>query len=186
MGWSGSTRGGVVAFLACVFASAILASGCLLGSSPQPLAGSPDPDTSIDVNGAIGGIHTSDTRRQVEKRLGAGKTISTSTRQRKVGGDYTITRGLYPASQLVVWYAGSSMRPPLVVVILTSSPRYHTADGLRVGSTLAQARHEPSIRCSAQLSDFRCEGGLGYEKPVTGFEVKDGRVVRVFVAAVAD
>src|SRR5438128_1357625 len=154
------------------------ATGCLFGSSSDSSFGKPDPDTLIDLSGAIGGIHTLDTQVAVEKRLGAGKTISTSTRKQKLRGTITFTRVVYPASQLVVWYEGSSTQPPLVVAILTTSPRYHTADGLHVGSTLAHARREPGIHCSAQLSDFTCEGGLGYEKPVTGFKVTDGRVVR--------
>jgi hypothetical protein len=31
-----------------------------------------------------------------------------------------------------------------------------------------------------------CQGGLGYERPVTSFTVRGGRVVRVFMVAVAD
>jgi len=57
---------------------------------------------------------------------------------------------------------------------------------LRVGSTLAAARKTPGIRCSSQVTYFACQGGLGYEKPVTSFTVRDGKVVRVFMAAVAD
>ena len=70
--------------------------------------------------------------------------------------------------------------------VFTTSPRYHTADGFGVGSTLAQARQEPGIRCYAQRSYFACQGGLGYEKPITSFTVRNGEVVRVFMAAVAD
>jgi hypothetical protein len=161
-------------------------SGCSLGSSTNPSFGKLDPNTSINVTGAIGGIHTRDTRTAVEKQLGPGKTISTSTRKQKVGGDYTLTRVLYPASQLVVLYITSASRPTWVFGVFTSSPRYHTADGLGVGSTLAQARHEPGIRCSPQPGYSACQGGLGHEEPISSFTVKNGRVVRVFTAAFAD
>ena len=39
---------------------------------------------------------------------------------------------------------------------------------------------------ASQVTYFACQGGLGYEKPVTSFTVRDGKVVRVFMAAVAD
>ncbi len=70
--------------------------------------------------------------------------------------------------------------------MLPTSPRYHTATGLRVGATLAKARQTPGVRCSYQVTYFACEGGRGYEQPVTSFTVRHGRVVRVFMAAVAD
>lgn len=138
------------------------------------------------MNGVIGGIHTRATRTAVEKRLGAGTTISTSTHKQKIGGTYTLTRVRYPGSQLVVLYVAPLGRPAQVFGVFTTSPRYHTADGLRVGSTLAQARREPGIRCYYQVSYFACQGGLGYEKPILSFTVKNGRVVGVFTAAVAD
>jgi hypothetical protein len=161
-------------------------SGCSFGSSSNSSVGNADPDTAIDVNGVIGGIHTRATRVAVEKRLGAGTTISTSTRKQKIGGTYTLTRVRYSASQLVVLYVASPSQPAEVFGVFTTSPRYHTSDGLRVGSTLAQARHEPGIHCYDQQSYFACQGGLGYEKPILSFTVKNGRVVRVFTAAVAD
>jgi hypothetical protein len=77
-------------------------------------------------------------------------------------------------------------RPSSVAAVITTSTRFHTADGLGVGSTLSQARAERGIRCFDQTTYLACEGGLGYEKPVTSFTVKNGRVVRVFVVAVAD
>jgi hypothetical protein len=70
--------------------------------------------------------------------------------------------------------------------VFTRSPRYHTADGLRVGSTLAQAHREHGIRCYDQPGYLACQGGLGYEKPIVSFTVRGGRVVRVFMAAAAD
>jgi len=151
-------------------------------------AGRIDPDTSIDVTGAIGGIHAGDPRTAVERRLGAGMVISTRSRHqpKRHGGNGTLTTVRYPASQLVVLYVARANRPAEVFSVTTSSPRYHTAVGLRVGSTLAQAQHEPGIRCTAQPGYVACQGGLGYEKPVTSFTVKDGRVVRVSMAAVAD
>jgi hypothetical protein len=174
------------AYLACVLVLVAVASGCSLGSSSNSSVGKADPNTTINVDGVVGGIRARDTRVAVEKRLGAGTTISASTHKQKIGGTYTLTRVRYPASQLVVLYVASPGRPPWVFGVFTTSPRYHTADGLRVGSTLAQAQHEPGIRCYDQQSYFACQGGLGYQKPITSFTVRSGKVVRVFMAAFAD
>lgn len=176
----------MAASLACVLVLMAVSSGCSLGSASSSSVGKVDPNTAINVDGVIGGIHARDTRIAVERRLGAGTTISTSTHKQKIGGTYTLIRVRYPASQLVVLYVTSPGRPAWVFGVFTTSPRYRTADGLRVGSTLAQARHEPGIRCYDQQSYFACQGGLGYEKPITSFTVRHGEVVRVFMAAVAD
>jgi hypothetical protein len=42
------------------------------------------------------------------------------------------------------------------------------------------------VRCLYQVTHFACQGGQGFEKPVTSFTVRNGRVVRAFMAAVAD
>lgn len=147
--------------------------------------GGADPNTLIDVNGAIGGIHTSDTRASVEQTLGSGHTISTVTRHPKTG-TYTLERVAYPVSQLVVLYYSSPHHAARVFGVFTHSPRYHTANGLHVGSTLEQARSEPGVRCSPQNTWIACQASLGYQKPLTSFIVRGGRVVRVFVAAAAD
>ena len=170
----------VVAVLGLLFISG----GCSIidaGDRQQKV----DPNTLIDVRGAIGGIHAGEKRARAERILGRGKVISTTTRHPKSGA-YTLTRVAYPASGLVVMYVQPSQRPPIVFAISTTSRRYHTESGLRVGSTLAEARKTPGIRCSSQVSYFACQGGLGYEKPVTSFTVRNGKVVRVFMAAVAD
>jgi hypothetical protein len=92
----------------------------------------------------------------------------------------------YAASHLVLTYVDTPSRPAWVFLISTTSPRYRTADDLGVGSTLAAARSSSGITCTAQPGYQACQGGRGYEQPVTSFTVKQGRVVRVFVAAVAD
>jgi hypothetical protein len=176
----------MAASLVCSLSLAVVCSGCSIGSSSDSSLGKADPDTFIDVNGSIGGIHIRETRIEVEKRLGAGKTLSTVSRHQKVAGDSTITRINYPASQLVVTYIETSTRPAWVFGVSTTSPRYRTTDGLGVGSTLVQARREPGIRCSVQPGYLACQGGLGYEKPISSFTVRNGHVVSVFAAAVAD
>ena len=162
----------------------LVSSGCAVGDR-SGRDQTVDPHTLIDVRGTIGGIHAGETRPLAERILARGKVISTTTRHPKSGA-YRLARVEYSGSGLVVMYAQPSHRPPIVFGIFTTSRRYHTESGLRVGSTLADARKTPGIRCSSQVTYFACQGGLGYEKPVTSFTVRDGKVVRVFMAAVAD
>jgi hypothetical protein len=169
-----------------IFVLPLLISGCAWGSSASAPLGKPDPNTTIDVTGSIGGVKAREPRVRAERLLGPGELVSTTTHHQEVGGTYTLTRVRYTASQIVIVYITAAARPSIVFGIFTSSPRYHTADGLHVDSTLSQARHESGIHCFNQVSYFACQGGLGYEKPVTSFTVEHGRVVRVFVAAVAD
>jgi hypothetical protein len=170
-----------------LFASlAMLGSGCLGDAGSSSTAGKLDPDHSIVVTGAIGGIHPGQARKAVEARLGHGTTTKTVHRHPKTGPGYTLTTVSYRPSRLTVMYTAPEGRPAIVFGIFTASPRYTTAHGLGVGSAFDAARHEPGIRCSPQPGYQACQGGLGFEKPVTSFTVKDGRVVRVFVVAVAD
>jgi hypothetical protein len=166
--------------LAAATAFALAAAGCSSGHR----AASPDPNTSIDVTGAIGGIRAHELRASVERVLGPGAVLSRVVRPGPP--PYTLIRVRYPASGLGIWYDQARGEPAQVAAIFTTSPRYHTADGLRVGSTLAEARREPGIQCDYQPGYLACQGGLGYQRPVTSFTVRDGRVVRVFMVAVAD
>jgi len=163
----------------------VLVSGACAGADHAARPQTVDAQTLIDVRGAIGGIRAGETRGQAERVLGHGTTISTTTRHPKSGA-YTLARVSYPGSGLVVVYSQPAHRRPIVFGIFTSSRRYHTASGLRVGSTLGQARRTPGVRCFQQSGEVDCQGGLGYEQPVTGFTVRHGRVVDVFMAAVAD
>lgn len=163
---------------------ALVSSGCAAGDQAGRRQ-TVDPHTLIDVRGAIGGISAGETRARAERILGPGNVVFATTRHPKSGG-YTLTRVAYPGSGLVIMYTRPSHRRPIVFDISTTSRRYHTADGLRVGSALAQARRTPGIRCYHQVGYIACQGGLGYEKPVTSFTVRNGKVVRVSMAAVAD
>jgi hypothetical protein len=167
--------------LAAAAALALAAAGCSSGHGGVK----PDPDTSIDVTGAIGGVRALERRSAAERLLGRGEVVSRVTRHPKEGA-YTLIRVRYQASQLLVVYVARPGRSARVAEIFTASPRYRTSDGLRVGSTLARARRERGITCYQQTGYLACQGGLGYEHPVTSFTVRGGRVIRVLMAARAD
>jgi hypothetical protein len=125
-------------------------------------------------------------RTKVEKLLGGGATVP-RRRRTSSGREYVLERVAYASSALTILYVQPRGKPEVVFGVFTPNPRYHTRDGLRVGSTLSAARHADGIRCSPQLGTrFACEGGLGFEKPVSAFYVIDGRVVRFGLVAVAD
>jgi hypothetical protein len=146
------------------------------------------PVPLIVVGGSLAGIHAGETRSAAEGVLGCGHLVSVvrhsdAKRLRTV----TIERVHYLDAGLTVVYgrAGRS-GTTRVMAVFTHSTRYHTASGLRVGSTLSQANRTPGITCTAQLGYEACQGGDGYEKPVTSFTVRNGHVVDVFMAAAAD
>jgi hypothetical protein len=155
----------------------LAAGGCTLASHAGRPAGRRDPNTLIDVTGVIGGIHARESRAAVERVLGRGNVVSTVTRRPRTG-TYTLLHVTYPASRLLILYERDQQRPVGVFGVVTTSSVYHTASGLRVRSSLADARRTPGIRCYDQVTSFACQGGLGYEQPITSFTVSNGRVVR--------
>ena len=64
------------------------------------------------------------------------------------------------------------------------APAQQPADLL--GHDVEHARRVICGRCTDQVGYLACQGGLGYEKPVTSFTVRNGKVVGVFMAAVDD
>jgi hypothetical protein len=140
-----------------------------------------DPNTTIEVGVSIGGVHPGEARAVVERLLGAGKVTSTQVHKRRGRGPVTLTIVRYRASQLVVVYAQAAAVAPYALAVSTTSRRYHTAGGLRVGSTLAETRKTTGISCTAQPTGVACDGGLGFAKPMTTFVVQHDRVIQVFI-----
>jgi hypothetical protein len=163
----------------------LVGAGCALSSHGGHPSGRLDQNTAIDPTGSIGGIRAGETRPAAERVLGAGTQLSESTGRNSTGA-YKLERVSYRTSGLVLVYTQAADGPAQVFAVYTASRRYRTPGGLGVGSTLKVAEHTRGIQCSAQLAQFVCEGGLGYEKPVTVFDVRHDRVYRVFLAAAAD
>jgi hypothetical protein len=164
----------------------VASAACTDSSSADSAAGRFAATVLIDPTGSIGGIVPGETRAQVETQLGEGSVMSHAMRSSS-GRPFLLERIRYIRSALSILYVRPEGKPEVVFGVFTTSPRYHTKDGLHVGSSLDDARQTDGIHCSAQIgSRFSCDGGLGFEKPVTAFDVSDGRVVRVMLAAVAD
>jgi hypothetical protein len=173
--------GGVV-----VIASAV---GLVVAFGGGGHAGSADPNHSIDpVHGAIGGVRVREPRGTAGRLLGRGARVSRRPMQGNTG--YTVEQVRYTASGLDVWYVnepGGTHRS-IVALVSTTARRYRTTDGLGVGSTLAEAQREPALHCSnvSAPTYADCQGGLGYEKPVTTFQIRGGKVSRIIAISVAD
>ena len=105
----------------------------------------------------------------MERLVGPGSVVLTIAPHSKRHG-YTLQHVRYAASRLTVVYTRAGHGRQRVFGVLRTSPRYHT----------------PGVRCFYQVTHFACEGGRGYEQPVTSFTVRHGRVVSAFMAAVAD
>lgn len=164
---------------------AVAAAACT-GGSTRSVDRKPIAHVLIDPNGSIAGIAPGEPRAKVEAQLGEGTTVSHRMRSSS-GRAFLQERIRYPRSGLTVLYVRPQGKPEAVFAVFTASPRYHTRDGLHIGSSLADAQHADEIRCSPQLGTrFACQGGLGFEKPVSGFDVRDGHVVRFALVAVAD
>lgn len=148
-----------------------------------------DSNHGIDpVHGVIGGVRVREPRATAERLLGRGLRVSLKPLHGNAG--YTIEQVRYAASALDVWYVTetSGQRRSIVALVSTTDRRYHTKDGLGVGSTLAEAQRERALRCSNMSAPTYadCQGGLGYEKPVTNFQVRGGAVARIVATSVAD
>jgi len=170
----------------CMTMVAMAAASCASGGATA--TGSKvrrDSERLIVVGGALGGVRGGETRTAVERLLGSGQTDSV-TRHHYPRRDVSLYRVRYPASGLTIVYGQAGAGRERVAGVISTSPRYHTTTGLRVGATLGIARHTPGIHCTAQRGYVACQGGRGFEQPVTSFTVRNGRVVQVFMAAAAD
>jgi hypothetical protein len=114
-------------------ACAVLLSGC--GSAA--VKGLP-LDRRIALDHGIGVVTFGELKTRVDAALGSGKTT-----HKEQGGFLVI----YPQAGLTVGY-GSYRGKEHVFAILTQSPRYETASGVGVGTTLDELRKRVQVVCN--------------------------------------
>jgi hypothetical protein len=140
---------------------------------PGSGGGNPAPSTMITVS-SLGGIRLGEGKAGVDAALGSGTPASSS-------GGLTVIG--YPAAALVV-----SFKNDRVFSIATGDARYHTADGVGIGSAVAVVRKLLNVSC-LDLGDgaFDCKvddsGGSG-TPPLIDFQGGNGKVQRVEVQSV--
>jgi hypothetical protein len=138
----------------------------------------PGPLTTLIVPPrTLGGISVGDGRRQVEARLGPG---------RRLGIPPHVLRMRYARWGIdeIDYYVPAPGREPRVIVVTTRDPRYHTRQGVRVGSPLSLVSSAAGMHCYNSGAD--CQQGLAYRRPGVVYHLRDGRVRTIALVAFAD
>jgi hypothetical protein len=132
------------------------------------------PSSVIVLNKAIGGVRLGERRASVASVLGeSGRAVI----QSKPSGPPDV-RVSYPSAHLTAVFAGNGSGGK-VIGLLTNSRRFHTSEGIRVGSPVSKVRALPGAQCSA--SGSQCQ--LGFTSaPGTIFVLQGGHVTSVEIS----
>jgi hypothetical protein len=137
-------------------------SGCT-GSAPQQRT---PRNRLIVLDHSIGGIRLDEPRKSVEKAFGPGR----STRRGLVS---------YFGGRLVVDYWFHDQLTTRVGDVETKWDGFHTRSGVHVGSSRQQLR-SLHVDCANGLCGHAA--ALGPDAPGTGFKMRHGRVVQIYIA----
>jgi len=135
------------------------------------------PARAIVLDHSIGAVSILESRAAVDRDLGHGLTLRTSLREHWV-------EVRYRKAALLVGYSSHTTMDPLheqAVVIVTTSPRYTTASGAGVGSSVRAVRSIQGVTCDASSSPQACQHGMAPRKTGTDFAFRDGKVWRVTI-----
>jgi hypothetical protein len=102
----------LVATLACLLAQ----TGCAIGDSHPPQR------TSVITRSSLAGVHLGDSRSAVESIFGNGHVVKHEAHTFRYDAGLTVSYRTAPDGK------------PKVALVWTTSPRFHTASGVRVGS----------------------------------------------------
>jgi hypothetical protein len=145
-------------------------------------------NTLIILDRSIGGVVLREKRVEVERRLGRGLVLHAADQQPPEPRLH-VESVLYTKVGLEVSYVSRddtllSRSNGRVAVVVTRSPRYHTPQGVHVGSPAAAVQSIQGIECGDEL-DLLCQhGGHVHNQPGTSFQLDqpDGNVVTVAIA----
>ncbi len=157
--------------------SGVIACGVAAAITVPLAAGSGSPN-HIVVDHSIGAVSILESRASVERDLGHGLTVKKNASEHWV-------EVRYPKAALLVGYASHTRLDPVheqVVFVVTTSPRYRTASGVGVGSSVAAVRSIRGVTCDANSSPQACQHGMAPRKTGTDFAFRDGKVWRVTIA----
>jgi hypothetical protein len=143
--------------------------------------------TLIVLDRSIGGVALKEQRSDVERTLGRGLVVHTED-QKPPEPPAHGERVLYAKYGLDVWYVSHDATPSerargRVIAVLTKSPRYRTARGLRVGSTAAALRSIRGVNCYHGSTE--CQHGYrALNQPGTTFwlDRPGGSIVEIALA----
>jgi hypothetical protein len=138
----------------------------------------PLPTSRIVLDHSIGAVSILESRAAIERNLGRGLTI-----KKNAGEHWVEVR--YPKAALLVGYASHTKLDPVheqAVFVVTTSPRYRTASGAGVGSSVPAVRSIQGMTCDASSSPQACQHGMAPRRTGTDFAFRNGKVWRVTIA----
>lgn len=89
---------------------------------------------------SIGGISLGEVRSVAESALGKGVVVSATIDRSARPTPERVVKVSYPNAGIVVWWVSGQGHPARAFILQTRSPRYRTATGIGVGSTLVKLR----------------------------------------------
>ncbi len=137
------------------------------------------PRVAIVIDKSIGGVSLKERRSAVERTLGHGVVVKTED-QKPPEPPAHVEVVMYPDGLEVVYVSRTAAQRArgVAIAVLTKSSRYRTKEGVHVGSSLADVRQIPGIKCDGGND---CQHGNTHNKPGTGFAMRGGRVWRIVV-----
>jgi hypothetical protein len=143
---------------------------------------------TIVLDRSIAGVAVGETRASIERRIGPGLVVGGARTDTSTSPPSHVERIRYDAAGLYITYVSRGTTPRLLTgratVLETTWTSFTTAQGVHVGSSLAQVRAIPGTRCFASVV---CQHG--YTKATRGsgtsflVDLARRRVVRIVVSA---
>jgi hypothetical protein len=158
--------------------------GFALAGSGVAARGEVRTSSLIVLDRSIGGAAMGETRPMVEKRLGRGVILSTTTDRSARPAPVHIVRVSYGAGALVVTYVSMAKQPPKAAILETTSSRYRTGSGVGVGSTVGTLLSLGGVKCYGPAGVECQHGYTALNRPGTTFRLDrpGGTVVYIAIA----
>ncbi len=145
---------------------ALVAAGCFGDSG-----GAGDTKQSeLVTTTSLAGVHLGETPARVNSVLGPGRILRSDLQSREARYRDNVT----------VYYYSDGIGTPRVFLVGTTSPRFHTASGVRVGSSLSMVKALGHLDCGTVRSTrVECiPDALGHG---LRFDLINGRVIHVWL-----
>ena len=116
------------------------------------------PNSQVVLDHSIGGAKLLESRSAVERSVGHGRVLSSTLDRSARPKAERVTRVSYLLGALVVTYVSTKPKPPIALVLESTSRRFRTRTGIGVGSSFASLRSVRGITCPGP-GFIECEHG---------------------------